>query len=163
MMLENTAGRPPAALPAAHPQSPRQQHRKILIAAHGASESKVVYRWAKTDNKPWQHLEFAADGSVAIRACTSLSRYPEHRAVSHDINVLALVKGNERYIFLFDDASRAEALRTLGRYASNPELSFSWYDAAVLSQKIRQSTAAAANHRPRRFDMPLPTDADREE
>ena len=83
--------------------------------------------------------------------------------MSHDINVLALVKGNERYIFLFDDASRSEALRTLGRYASNPELSFSWYDAAVLSQKIRQSTVAAPHHRPRRFDMPLPTDVDREE
>ena len=33
----------------------------------------------------------------------------------------------------------AEALRTLGRYASNQELSFTWYDAAVLSQKIRQT------------------------
>jgi hypothetical protein len=88
--------------------------------------------------------------------------------VSHDINVLALVKGNERYIFLFDDASRAEALRTLGRYASNPELSFSWYDAAVLSQKIRQSTAAASAPAPhhkhtRRFELPQPTDVDTEE
>ncbi|MEQ1903274.1 MAG: hypothetical protein ABL888_03720 [Pirellulaceae bacterium] len=54
-----------------------------------------------------------------------------------DINVLALVKGEERYLFLFNDANRAETLRTLGRYASNPELSFTWYDAAVMSQKIR--------------------------
>jgi hypothetical protein len=90
--------------------------------------------------------------------------FPEPWAVSHDINVLALVKGNERYIFLYDDASRAEALRTLGRYASNPELSFSWYDAAVLSQKIRQNTTtSAASHRPRRFDLPLPSDVDRDE
>lgn len=51
--------------------------------------------------------------------------------MSQDINVLALVKGEERYIFLFDDSRRTECLRTLGRYASNPELSFSWYDAAV--------------------------------
>jgi hypothetical protein len=64
--------------------------------------------------------------------------------VSQDINVLALVKGSERYIFLFDDKHRAETLRTLGRYASNPELSFTWYDAAVLSQKIRQSVGKAA-------------------
>jgi len=84
--------------------------------------------------------------------------------VSQDINVLALVKGNERYIFLFDDASRAEALRTLGRYASNPELSFTWYDAAVLSQKIRQATVEAPVHSlPRRFDLPLPSDIDNEE
>jgi hypothetical protein len=58
--------------------------------------------------------------------------------MNQEINVLALVKGVERYIFLYDDANRAETLRTLGRYASNPELSFTWYDAAVLSQKIRQ-------------------------
>jgi len=78
--------------------------------------------------------------------------------VSQDINVLALVKGKERYVFLYDDASRAETLRTLGRYASNPELSFTWYDAAVLSQKIRQESQQFAR-RPR-FDLPLPTDSD---
>jgi hypothetical protein len=59
--------------------------------------------------------------------------------VSDDINVLALIKGKERYIFLYDDDHRADALRTLGRFASNPDLSFSWYDAAVLSQKVRQA------------------------
>ena len=59
-------------------------------------------------------------------------------AVNQDINVLALVKGAERYVFLYDDSSRAETLRVLGRYASNPELSFTWYDAAVLSQKVRR-------------------------
>ncbi|MEX2137935.1 MAG: hypothetical protein WD894_01650 [Pirellulales bacterium] len=75
-----------------------------------------------------------------------------------DINVLALVKGAERYVFLFDDASRAETLRTLGRYASNPELSFSWYDAAVLSQKIRQQTHIPAPKIVRRFDVPLAPD-----
>ena len=60
--------------------------------------------------------------------------------MSQDINVLALVKGSERYVFLYDDASRARRLRILGRFASNPELSFTWYDAAVLSQKIRQES-----------------------
>ncbi len=60
--------------------------------------------------------------------------------VSQDINVLALVKGEERYVFLYTENHRAETLRTLGRYASNPELSFTWYDAAVLSQKIRQES-----------------------
>ena len=64
--------------------------------------------------------------------------------MTKDINVLALVKGKERYIFLYDDDNRAERLRTLGRYASDQELSFTWYDAAVLSQKIRQ-TAMRAN------------------
>ena len=59
--------------------------------------------------------------------------------MSKDINVVALVKGEERYIFLFNDQKRSETLRTLGRYASNSKLSFSWHDAAVLSQKVRNS------------------------
>ena len=60
--------------------------------------------------------------------------------VSQDINVVALVKGEERYIFLFNDSQKGETLRTLGRYASDSKLSFSWYDAAVLSQKVRNAT-----------------------
>jgi hypothetical protein len=78
--------------------------------------------------------------------------------VNQDINVLALVKGAERYVFLYDDSSRAETLRVLGRYASNPDLSFTWYDAAVLSQKIRQESRKANSVR--RFDLPLTSEAD---
>lgn len=78
--------------------------------------------------------------------------------MNQDINVLALVKGAERYVFLYDDSSRAETLRMLGRYASNPELSFTWYDAAVLSQKIRRETRKATSTR--RFDLPLTSEAD---
>ncbi len=59
--------------------------------------------------------------------------------MSNDINILALAKGEERYIFLYNEDSRNEALRTLGRYASNTDLSFSWYDAAVMSQKVRNT------------------------
>ena len=75
-----------------------------------------------------------------------------------DINVLALVKGEERYIFLYDDASRAETLRTLGRFASNPELSMTWYDAAVLSQKVRQTGETPLNMPHPRFSLPAPSD-----
>jgi len=79
--------------------------------------------------------------------------------VAKDINVLALVKGEERYIFLFDDDNRSEALRTLGRYASNKELSFTWYDAAVLSQKIRQTVPPPKRQLPNaRFRFPRATD-----
>ncbi len=83
--------------------------------------------------------------------------------MNQDINVLALVKGTERYVFLYDDTSRAETLRVLGRYASNPDLSFTWYDAAVLSQKIRQETRKAPAAPVRRFSLPLPSDAETDE
>ncbi|RPI91106.1 MAG: hypothetical protein EHM42_00320 [Planctomycetaceae bacterium] len=71
------------------------------------------------------------------------------------VNVVALVKDNERYIFLYDAESAAEMLRTLGRFASDSELSFTWYDAAVLSQKVRrvseqESAPAAGASQPKR-------------
>lgn len=72
--------------------------------------------------------------------------------MSQDINVLALVKGEERYIFLYDDDNRAETLRMLGRFASDSELSFSWYDAAVLSQKVRKTACDAETTPSSRFD-----------
>ncbi len=80
--------------------------------------------------------------------------------MTRDVNVLALMKGEERYVFLFDDDHRGETLRTLGRYASNPELSFTWYDAAVLSQKVRQLTEAATIEITRdvRFELPQHND-----
>lgn len=82
--------------------------------------------------------------------------------MGQEINVLALVKGEERYIFLFDDSNRTETLRMLGRYAADPELSFSWYDAAMLSQKIRDALPAislnaskttTSSHPQRRFSF----------
>ena len=54
------------------------------------------------------------------------------------VNVLALVKDSERYVFLYDEQSPNELLQTLGRFAADEELSFTWYDAAILSQKVRQ-------------------------
>ncbi len=76
--------------------------------------------------------------------------------MSQDINVVALVKGEERYIFLFNDSQKSETLRTLGRYASDSSLSFSWYDAAVLSQKVRNAkkSSAVPAALPERFGSP---------
>ena len=59
------------------------------------------------------------------------------------IHVLALVKGKgpdaQRFVWLYTAANRTEVLHRLAQYASNPEIPFTWYDAAVLSQKIRQT------------------------
>ena len=63
---------------------------------------------------------------------------PMEPAMQRQVNVLALLKDGERYVFLYDDHSIPQLLQTLGRYAADPELSFSWYDAAVLSQKVRR-------------------------
>ena len=47
--------------------------------------------------------------------------------------IVALVKGKERYVFIYRDGDAAYVLRQLGFFASNPELSLSWRDAAQLS------------------------------
>jgi len=91
---------------------------------------------------------------------TNNTAFQGQAAVNQDINVLALVKGEERYVFLYTESNRAEMLRALGRYASNPDLSFSWYDAAVLSQKIRQESQMQAKEKQdclvsSRYQLPL--------
>jgi hypothetical protein len=58
--------------------------------------------------------------------------------VRRELNVLALIKGHERYVFIYDDASRGELIDTLRQWAADPQLSFSWFDAAVLTEKARQ-------------------------
>lgn len=57
--------------------------------------------------------------------------------MNSDIQYIAFAKGAERYVFAWTEATRAELLRTFGRFASNPELSFSWLDACRLSMKVR--------------------------
>jgi hypothetical protein len=60
-----------------------------------------------------------------------------------DINFVCLVKGDERYVFTYDDEHRGDCLRALGRFASNPELSFSWYDASVMARRVREEAILA--------------------
>lgn len=58
--------------------------------------------------------------------------------VPHEFNVLALIKGRERYIYVYDDVSRRELIDSFRDQAADPQLSFSWFDAAVLSDKARE-------------------------
>ena len=64
--------------------------------------------------------------------------------MSREFNVLALIKGNERYVFVYDDASRDSLLDALRAQAADENLSLNWYDAAVLTQKAHEQAGAAA-------------------
>jgi hypothetical protein len=74
----------------------------------------------------------------------------EEQAVNGQLNELVLKKEGQTYIFRFDDASRRGLVQTLGRFAADPELNFSWHDAAVLCNKAREKVAGApsAGHTP---------------
>ncbi len=56
-----------------------------------------------------------------------------------EMNILAMAKGKERYVFLYDDQSYDTLLDLFDRYAENPDLSFSSVDAELLGQKARES------------------------
>ncbi|MCA9035831.1 MAG: hypothetical protein KDA91_11915 [Planctomycetaceae bacterium] len=58
--------------------------------------------------------------------------------MSRAVNVLALVRDGHRFVFLYDDNSVETVLATLSEYASDPDLEFTWYDAAVLAQRVRR-------------------------
>ena len=53
-----------------------------------------------------------------------------------EIRVLALQKASETYVWLYDDATLPDALRTIVRFAANPELSLTWWDADYLAKVI---------------------------
>ena len=68
----------------------------------------------------------------------------------HEVNVLALLKGGERYVYVYDDASRETLLDAFRDHAAHPRLSLTWFDAAVLTRKAHEQ-AAGAPGAPRRF------------
>ena len=58
--------------------------------------------------------------------------------MAREFNVLALIKGGERYVYVYDDASRSPLLETFRAQAADPELSLNWFDVAVLTQKAHE-------------------------
>lgn len=139
-----------------------RSRRTFVNDGHISKQDSGIRGWV-ADTFPWvQGSEKERPGRVSNLGGTpsvlahSVIKFAAGRSaeVTQDINVLALVKGEERYVFLYDDSRRAETLRTLGRFASNPDLSFSWYDAAVLSQKVRQNAIEAEQQPKQRFELP---------
>ena len=61
-----------------------------------------------------------------------------HIGGSHQCTTVVLEKEDQCYVFKFDNKDIAILLQTLGRHAADPELSFSWQDAAYISKTIRE-------------------------
>ena len=68
----------------------------------------------------------------------------------HDLNVLALFKGTERFIYVYDDESRDTLLTAIRDAAADPTTSLTWFDATVLIERARKQAEAA------RVDIPEP-------
>jgi hypothetical protein len=63
--------------------------------------------------------------------------------MGQEFNVLALMKGQEHYIFVYDDDSRQRLIDALRDQAADPALNLNWFDVAVLTQKAREQAALA--------------------
>jgi hypothetical protein len=55
--------------------------------------------------------------------------------MQRELNVLALHKGTEHYLFLYDDGSLPNLVDAFRQFASDQDLSFNWFDAAVMAEK----------------------------
>jgi hypothetical protein len=63
----------------------------------------------------------------------------------HDLNVLALLKGQERFVFVYDEDSRREILDSIRDHAASPTVALNWFDAAVLVERARVQEARTKN------------------
>jgi hypothetical protein len=61
--------------------------------------------------------------------------------MAQEFNVLALLKGQEHYIFVYDDESRSALIDAVRDKAADPTMGLNWFDAAVLIQKAREQAA----------------------
>jgi DNA phosphorothioation-dependent restriction protein DptG len=57
------------------------------------------------------------------------------------MNIMALAKGAERYLFLYDDQSHQALIEVFERFAGDDQLNFSYGDAVLLTQKLREAMA----------------------
>ena len=72
--------------------------------------------------------------------------YRAHRSgeddrVNRELNVLALFKGSERFIFVYDDDSRGAVIDEIRNQAADPAVAINWFDAAVLTERVRNQEA----------------------
>ncbi len=60
----------------------------------------------------------------------------------HEVNVLVLLKGSHRFVYIFDDQSRQELSDVIAFQASDSQSTLSWFDAVVLNKRIKSSSSS---------------------
>ncbi len=61
--------------------------------------------------------------------------------MTQELNVIALFKGRERFIFVYDEESRDALVDEFRHYAADPAVVLNWFDAAVLTRRVRGPVA----------------------
>src|SRR5437773_6542542 len=100
--------------------------RKSAAGMHGPAQ--VTGPPGKKHRSPRRPPRPTADPvriRIALSVCGRTGRNPP---MTPEVNVLALVKGRERFVYVYDDASHPDLIATLRDHAADPELSLSWFD-----------------------------------
>ena len=89
--------------------------------------------------------------NVEVRCTCAESRRKEAWKMNQEFNVLALLKGDESYVYVYDDTSTATLVEKFHAHALNSDLSLNWFDAAVLTQKAEEQTETTPTLKKARF------------
>ncbi len=57
--------------------------------------------------------------------------------MTHELNVLALIKGDERFLFVYSDDSKDALIADIRDKAADPACALNWFDAAVLTERVK--------------------------
>lgn len=80
-----------------------------------------------------------------------------------ELNCVSLIRRckrgrpQEQYIVIYADRQRGEALRKIGNWASNPDLSLDWDDASAMSRQSRKDAAMPSESSQGLVGCPLAT------
>lgn len=55
-----------------------------------------------------------------------------------ELNILALAKGQEHYVYVYDDNSKEPLLEVFQKQAEDANLSLNWFDCKVLTRKAHE-------------------------
>jgi hypothetical protein len=69
---------------------------------------------------------------------------PEGAGVTQERNVLALFKGQRRFIFVYDDDSRETLIDLIRDKAADPAIPINWFDASMLTERVRNHEESEA-------------------
>jgi len=61
--------------------------------------------------------------------------------MNSDINITVMKQGNQTFVAIYTDEQQPEAMRTMGRWAANPDNPMNWLTAARMCNEMRKAVA----------------------
>jgi hypothetical protein len=55
-----------------------------------------------------------------------------------ELNIVTLVKEDQRFVFIFDDENKERIRPEVAKFAADPKVPMSWFDAAMVLAEMRK-------------------------